>query len=408
MVCRLCQMSNLREFLDLGFSPPEDAFLSIEDLGRPEVWYPLRVNICSDCGFVQLSYVAPLKAKFGERYVYDTAATAAGVRYYQKFAKEVNVTFPLSPDDLVIDIGSNTGVLLKAFKDESNCKILGVDPAPIVARIANNNKIKTLVKPFDTDLADKIINKYDKAKLITGTNVFAHIDNLVDVVKAVDKLLTEDGLFIFENPHFLNLIKKMEYDTIYQGHCSYLSIKPLIPFFDRFGLEIFDVEENSIHGGSIRVFVGRKGKKKVSGNVKRILEAEEKARIHDLKFLKEWAQKVQEHRQSLVSLLRSLKAKGKRIVGVGAPAKSTTLLTYCQIGTQYLDYVTDVNVLKIGSFTPGLHIPIKSDEFLLEDMPEYALILPWNFGDEIMENLADYKKRGGKFIIPVPSPKIIE
>jgi len=408
MKCRLCQSNNLKEFLDLGFSPPEDAFLTKENLTEPETWYPLRVNLCINCGFAQLAYIAPLEVKFGKNYIYDTSATASGVLHYQNFAKETVERFSIKNKDLILDIGSNTGVLLKAFQDESGCRILGVDPAPIVGKIAHDKGIKTYIKPFTEKLTKKIVGINDKAKLVTGTNVFAHIDNLVDVMKGVKTLLTDDGIFIFESPHFLNLVNNMEYDTIYHGHVSYISIKPLVGFFDRFGMEIFNIIETDIHGGSIRVFIAEKGKFKVNKIVKDIIQREKEAKIQNLPYLKQWANKVGKNAHDLSKLLWSLKLRGKRIVGIGAPAKGTTLLIYSQIGTQVLDYVTDANPLKIGRFTPGMHIPIKSDEYFLKDNPDYALVLPWNFAKPIMTKLESYKRKGGKFIIPVPHPKIIK
>lgn len=408
MACRLCKSKKLEEFLDLGFSPTEDSFLSKEDLSDPEVWFPLRVSTCLDCGFAQLSYVAPLEAKFGAKYIYDTGATPTGVKHYNQFAKDVADTLKIEKKDLVIDIGSNTGVLLQAFKDACGCKVLGVDPAPIVAKIANEKGIKTYVLPFGKESAEKIVKKEGKAKLITGTNVFAHIDDLHDVMNGVKKLLAKDGVFIFESPHFLNLIKKMEYDTIYAGHCSYISIKPLVKFFAKFEMEIFDIVETDIHGGSIRVFIGKKGSHKVSKIVKEIVVREVSAQIQEIEFLKEWAKKIYKNSKDLSELLWSLKLKGKRIVGIGAPAKGTTLLVFSQIGTGVLDYLTDANPLKLGKFSPGLHIPIKSDEEFMKDKVDYALILPWNFSKPIMEKLAEFKRKGGKFIIPVPYPKIVK
>lgn len=408
MICRLCKSKNLTQYLDLGYSPCEDSFLSEEDLNQPEVWYPLRVNVCESCGFSQLAYVAPLEAKFGDKYIYDTGATKAGVLHYNNFAKEVCDKIPINKKDLVIDIGSNTGVLLQAFKDVSGCRVVGVDPAPIVAKIANKKGVKTYIKPFGEKSAKMIAEKQGKARIITGTNVFAHIDDLYDVMRGVKKLLTKDGVFIFESPHFLNLVKNLEYDTIYAGHCSYIAIKPLVNFFKKFGMEIFDVVESEIHGGSIRVFVGKIGKNKIEKIVSELINKEDKENVLKSDYLIKWAKKVEKNSDELLKLLWSLKLQGKRIVGIGAPAKGTTLLTYSKIGKNVLDYLTDANPMKLGKFSPGLHIPIKSDEYLLKDKPDYGLILPWNFQKPIMENLKKFREDGGKFIIPIPKPKVIE
>lgn len=408
MKCRLCESSKLKKYLDLGYSPAEDAFLSKEDLSKPEVWYPLTVMVCGDCGFSQLGFVAPLEAKFGDKYVYDTAATPAGFTYYNVFAKEVSQELALHDKSFVIDIGSNTGVLLEAFNKYSQCKILGVDPAPIVARMAQKKGVDTIIKPFTAQLAKKIRTSKGRATLITGTNVFAHIDDLSDIMKGINILLKDEGIFIFESPHFLRLVNNYEYDTIYHGHASYISITPLVKFLNKFGMEIIRVKETSIHGGSIRVSIARKGQYKISNTVKKVIHEEKKAGILKYSYLIKWSQKVKSNQDTLVNLLLKLKLQGKRIVGVGAPAKSTTLLTSCQIGTSILDYVTDKNILKIGKYTPGMHIPIYSDEHLLSDMPDYAIILPWNFASQIIDNLQLYMKKGGKFIIPNPVPKIIK
>ena len=407
MRCRLCQNVKLKKFLDLGFSPPEDAFLSKEDLTKSETWYPLTVNICINCGFSQLGYIAPLEAKFGDRYIYDTAATPAGLQYYNKFAKEVTQKLLLTNNDFVIDIGSNTGVLLEAFNKYSGCETLGIDPAPIVARIAQKKGIKTIVKPFTEQLAKDILKSKGSVRLITGTNVFAHIDDLIDVMKGINKLLHDKGVFIFESPHFLHLVKNYEYDTIYHGHASYITINPLIPFLKRFGMEIFDIKETDIHGGSIRVFIDRQGQHKIENNVQRIINKEKQAGILKYSYLLKWSKRVELNQKKLIKLLLNLKLKDKRIVGIGAPAKSTTLLTSCQIGTSIIDYVTDRNKMKIGKFTPGTHIPIRSDKYLLSDMPDYAIILPWNFAPQIINNLKKYIQKGGKFILPNPTPKIL-
>jgi hypothetical protein len=227
-------------------------------------------------------------------------------------------------------------------------------------------------------------------------------------MKNVKKLLNKTGIFVFEAPYFVNLLKHLEYDTIYHEHLSYLSVKPLVPFFEKHGMEVFDVEQVDIHGGSFRVYITRKGQHKVEPVVNQLIEEEEdKLKIYEIETLEKFAQDVEKNRDELNWLLHSLKREGKNIVGVSAPAKGMTLLNYCHIGTQLLDVVTEKSSLKIGRVTPGTHIPVVSDDYLIENQPDYALLLAWNFADEIIKNLSEYQKRGGKFIIPIPMPKIV-
>jgi len=226
-------------------------------------------------------------------------------------------------------------------------------------------------------------------------------------MKAVDSLLTKDGMFVIEGPHFLNLIEALEYDTIYHEHLLYLSVKPLNSLFNRFGFEVFDVEEVLIHGGSIRIFVCRKGEHDITNSVNQIIEKEEKASLFSISRLNKFSEQVQEHKKELRELLLGIKKTGKTIVAVSAPAKGMTLLNYCDIDSNIIDFITEKSPLKIGKYSPGAHIPIFSDEKLREKKIDFALVLAWNFSDEIMENLSDFKNAGGKFIIPIPKPKIV-
>lgn len=244
--------------------------------------------------------------------------------------------------------------------------------------------------------------------MITGTNVFAHIDDLYTLMKNVEALLKPDGVFIFEAPYLVNLIKHTEYDTIYHEHLSYLSVKPLIQFFKNFDMEIFDIEQVDIHGGSFRVYIAKQSIYKVSSIVGKLLREEEGMGLYSHKVLDDFSIVVQKNRRDLVWLLNSLRHDGKRIAGVSAPAKGMTLLNYCRLGGELLDFITEKSKLKIGRYTPGTHIPVVPDSYLIQQKPDYALLLAWNFADEIMKNLEEYRKLGGKFIIPIPTPKIVD
>lgn len=256
--CRMCQSSKLVKYLDLGFTPPADQFCTKDELNFPEIFYPLRVNLCLNCGLSQLSHVVDPRVLYQHDYLYESSITKTGQRHWKKFSLAVIERLGLSKGSLIVDIGSNDGTLLKFFK-QAGMKVAGVDPAPNIVKIANQqNKIKTICDFFCRRTAERIKRSFGPASVITGTNVFAHIDDLTSLLKSVKYLLKKEGVFIFESPYFQNLIDKLQYDTIYHEHLSYLSLGPLVPFFNRFGMEIFAVEQTPIHGGSFRGYVDKK------------------------------------------------------------------------------------------------------------------------------------------------------
>lgn len=404
--CRACNSSDLAQFLDLGFTPPADRFLRREQLSEPETHYPLTVNLCQCCGFVQLGQVVSPEVLYRQDYPYESSMTRSGQAHWNEFAKTVVQRFGLGADDLVVDIGSNVGVLLSAFRNNGT-RILGVDPASNIVRIAERNGVETLNEFFGQAVAADIRKNKGAASVITGTNVFAHVDDLTGFMRAVDHLLNERGVFIFEAPYFVNLVGQLEYDTIYHEHLSYLSLRPLVPFFRRFGMEVFDVEQRDIHGGSFRVYVARQGQHVVTEEVQHLLDLEKQTGVHSLDTLNVFAARVAQNRQDVLNLLRNLKQQGKTVAAVSAPAKGMTLLNYCHLGTETLDFATEKSTLKIGRYTPGTHIPVVPDAELLARKPDYVLLLAWNFAKEIIRNLDAYREAGGKFIIPIPNLKIV-
>ena len=406
MICRMCKSGDLYSFLDLGFMPPADEFLRKDQLKLPRAYFPLEVLMCRPCGLAQLGYVVSPEILYRHDYPYEASTTRTGREHFAKFAARAVRRFELGADDLVVDVGSNVGVLLANFK-ANGTKILGIDPAANIVRIAERNGVPTVNELYSAELAAKIRREHGRASVVTASNCFAHIDDLDDFTEGLDQLLTPKGVFIMEAPHFLTLIKNLEYDTIYHEHLSYLSLKPMIGFFRRHGFEVFDVEMQEIHGGSFRVFVGRRGKHKIEKSVSACLKLEAKAGLHDEKTLKRFSRAVRKNREDLQWLLAKLKHDGKSIVAVSAPAKGMTLLNYCRVGEETLDFVTEKSTLKIGRFTPGSHIPVLPDSELLSRRPDYALLLAWNFAPEIMKNLEAYTKKGGKFIIPIPRPRIV-
>tara|TARA_B100001250_G_C19793322_1_gene787583 strand:- start:664 stop:1905 length:1242 start_codon:yes stop_codon:yes gene_type:complete len=405
--CRLCGSKKLKKFLDLGLQPPSDQFLSIKEIDEPNTYYPLEVNTCMSCGFKQLGYVVDKKILYQKDYPYESSLTKSGLKHFKEFAASVTKKFNLSKEDLVIDIGSNVGILLNFFKKQK-IRVLGVDPASNICKIANAKGIKTIDGFFDNNISSKIIKKYGHAKIITGTNVFAHIDDLKQLLKNISKVLDKKkGVFIIEVPHFLNLIKDLEYDTIYHEHLSYITIIPLIKFLKKINFQIIDVEKKDIHGGSIRIFISRIGNYKISKNVGKFVDLEKKGKVNNINILNNFAEKVYKNRMKLINLLTNLKLKNKKIAILSTPAKGMTLMNYCKIDKDYVDFATEKSNLKIGKFTPGCKVKIYSDKYLLSLKPDYALILAWNFSKEIISNNIHYLKKGGKFIIPIPRVRII-
>jgi len=405
--CRMCNGENLKVYLDLGFHPHSDGFLTEEQMNEKELFYPLRVMFCLDCGLHQLDYVVPKEDLYNQDYLYESSISETGKNHYFGMAASICKKLEIRKRSLIVDIGSNVGILLEGF-EKCGMKVLGVDPAPQIAEIANKRGIKTIEGFFNREIVKQIVDSNGKASIVTGTNVFAHIDDLDELMSGIIELLTEGGVFVFELPYLVEMLENLEYDTIYHQHLSYISVKPLIPFFRKYGMEIFDIGmEYYIHGGSIRFFVGGEGRREVASIVEELLRLEEQREVYSLERLKRFSDDVKRHKINLVSMLLDLKQHGKRIVGIGAAAKGNTLLNYCGIHPDILDYLTERSTLKIGRYSPGMHIPIVPDEELMKDPADYGLILPWNLSEEIMRRLNGFKKAGGKFIIPIPHPKIV-
>jgi len=405
--CRLCNSKKLFKFLDLGFHPPSDQFKKKIELNDPTMYYPLQVCSCLSCGFKQLNYVVESKILYQQNYPYESSLTNQGKKHYDEFARSIVKEYNLNKNDLAVDIGSNTGVLLSAFK-KNKLKVIGIDPASNICKIAVGRGIPTINSFFDRNAVNKILKKNGKVKVITGTNVFAHVNNLRFFIKNIKKLIHKTkGVFVIEVPHFLHLIKYLEYDTIYHEHLSYITVVPLVSFFKKFDLEIVDVQQRDIHGGSIRMFISGIGNYKVKNTVVKICRMENKAKLNSKKVLINFQKKVIQNRIRLTSLLTKLKKMKKRVVVLSAPAKGMTLLNYCKIDTNLVDYATEKSSIKQGLYTPGGNIPVYSDNKILKSKPDYALLLAWNFSKEIIKNNIKFLKKGGKFIIPIPNVKII-
>lgn len=404
--CRLCKSKRLEKVLDLGLTPPANSFLKKRELKDKEDFFPLIVNFCIDCGQLQLSHVVNPEILF-RHYVWVSSTSPVTVAHFEEYADSVFKKLNLKKGDLVVEMGSNDGVLLKPFK-KLGARILGVDPAKNVARRATKEGIQTLPHFFNVKIAKQIVQKYGKAKVITANNVFAHINNLDEIVNSVYELLDKEGAFIIEAPYNIDFIEKNLFDIVYHEHLSYLAIKPLDKFFKSFGMQIFDVVKTPVHGGSIRVFVKVHGAKHViRESVREFISLENRKKLSDVNTYYKFAKNIKKNKISLSKILKKLKKEGKSIAGYGAPAKSTTLLHYFNLGKETLDFIADDSVFKQGLFTPGKHIPVVSSKELYEKKPDYLLILAWNFSDAIMKMHKKYKEDRGKFIVPVPIPQII-
>lgn len=409
--CRICKNPNLETFIHLGPLPIPNGFLKKSELAFHEKSYPLDAAFCQKCGLVQLAHITSPKVMF-KNYAYVPSTSTTMVSHFNELSNYAQKIAGLSSKDLVVDIGSNDGTLLKSF-NKIGVKTLGVDPATNLARIANRQGIKTINNYFTQKVARQIAAKYGLAKVITATNVVAHIHDLHDLFEAIKILLSKDSIFIAEFPYLVDLLEKVEFDTIYQEHLSYFSVNSLLKLLSMHHLNLVNVQRLPIHGGSLRCVVKvkslAKGKNPLVGRpkVEKLLDFEIKRGLLLADTYFNFAKKVENVRHDLVSLLLALRSKNKRIVGYGASAKGNIITNYCKIGPEIIDYIVDSIPFKQGKYTPGMHIPIFKESKLLENKPDYVLIMAWNFADEIIEKQKEYRRSGGKFILTVPKLRIV-
>ncbi len=403
--CRVCLNTNLTTVIILGSTPLANAFLTEKQVELDEKYYPLEVNFCNTCTFLQLGHSISSELLFSN-YVYVSSTSQVFIDHFIQFADKAEKQFQLNNESLVIDIGSNDGILLKPFK-EKKIRVLGVEPAKKIATVAQNIGIDTIAEFMNRKVAKQIKQKYGLADLITATNVFAHIDDLDEIILSVKMLLGKNGVFMIEAPYLIDFIQKRYFDLIYHEHMSYWRVETLQRIFDRFEMHVVDVEKVSVHGGSIRVYIARKESDvKVRPTVKKFITKEKASKLNKISTYTDYAKEIEKNKILLLNLLYKLKKSGRKIVGYGAPAKGNTLLNYFNIGRETLEYIVDDSPWKQGLYSPGKRIPVKDFATFSNDKADYLLILAWNFADSIIAKNQSFSKKGGKFIVPVPRPKI--
>jgi len=403
--CRICAETVEKIFVDLGQTPLSNSYLK-KSMIKKERKFPLCAFICKKCLLVQLGEFTSPKNIFSE-YAYFSSYSKTWLKHAEKYVKEMENRFNLNSDSLVMEIASNDGYLLQYFK-KNQIPVLGIEPAKNVAKIAKKREIPTITKFFGTKLAKELIKSGKCPDLLLGNNVLAHVPKLNDFVEGLKILLKNEGIITLEFPHILQLIDKNQFDTIYHEHFSYFSLTTLMKLFAMHKLEIFDVEELSTHGGSLRIFVKHKNNNfhKERKSVKKILEIEKKFGLKKISTYTNFSHDVNSIKNELLRFLHKAKENNKIVVGYGAPAKGNTLLNFCGIDFKLIKYTVDMNPHKQRMYLPGSHIPIKTPNEIFKTKPDYMLILPWNLKKEIMLQMKDIRKWGGKFVIPIPEVKI--
>jgi SAM-dependent methyltransferase len=396
--CQICGATT-DPGLDLGGQPIGDFVLTEAELNKPETFYPLKLHHCPQCGLTQLSYIAPPKVVY-KRFPFVSGTTKTATRHLQSLPKTLVKNFGLDRKSFALDIGSNDGTLLKGYIP-FGVRFLGVDPSGDPVRIANEQGIETLHTFFNPETAAFVAEKYGQADAITACGVFGHIADLAGVMKGVKSLLAWKGVFATDNQYWLDTMKRLHYDNMFHQHLRYYSIKPLVELHRQYDLDVFDVERSEVYGGSIRVFACHKGAYPMTRRLRRLVALEEREKLYDPKTNEWFMRKVEEKRRKLFADVYRLTSKGKKVIGIGAPAKASTVCNYCDLGPDRIAYITEVNPLRMGRFLPGVHIPIVDEEQMFTDArrADAGILFAWNYYDEVVPKL---RKRGFKGEVLLP------
>ena len=406
--CRSCGAQLEITFVDLGVTPLANAFVTAEALGRPEIFYPLHAYVCSECFLVQLEEFESPQNIFSE-YAYFSSFSETWLQHAQAYAREMIKRFHLGPKSQVIEAASNDGYLLQFFHQE-NIPVLGIEPAANIAGAAIGRGIPTIVKFFGEETAKELVQQGHQADLLVANNVLAHVPNLDDFIQGLRVILKSEGVITLEFPHLLNMMEECQFDTIYHEHFSYFSFLTINRIFNSRRIRIFDVEQIPTHGGSLRVYACHSDslENPVSNRCGLLLDRERARGLDSLKTYRSFEQRVRQAKREFLRFLIEAKTERKIIAGYGAPAKGNTLLVYCGVRTDFVEFTVDKSPHKQGLYLPGTLIPIKDPQELRRARPDYVVILPWNLKDEIMEQIAFIRGWGGKFVVPIPSVAIYD
>ena len=406
MACRFCGANLVHEFVDLGMSPLCESYVSAEQLDCMEAFYPLRVLVCDQCLLVQIREYVAAEEIYSD-YAYFSSYSTSWLEHAKRYTEQMVARFELTSQSQVVEIASNDGYLLQYFL-QRRIPALGIEPAANVAEVAREKGIETVVRFFGQETAEELVREGIRADLLLGNNVLAHVPDLNGFVAGLNRLLADRGVITMEFPHLMRLIDGNQFDTIYHEHFSYLSFMIVCRVFEKHGLTVFDVEELPTHGGSLRVYARHEqdDSKPVGDAVGHLLEREKAAGYEKIETYLQFRFKVESTKRALLQFLIQAKEHGKQIVGYGAPGKGNTLLNYCGIRTDFLDYTVDRSPHKQGKYLPGTRIPIFSPERIDQTRPDYILILPWNLKKEITEQLSGIREWGGRFVVPIPEVRV--